>query len=79
MNIAGSEYQLTRGSDAARDGMFLEAELLQGKERRVLAEVFYSDATDKFVVSCFEEKVPMELIEYLVAKARQCLPPSSKP
>ena len=79
MNIAGSEHHLTHGSDVVREGMFLEAELLEGEKRRVLAEVFYSDATGKFVVSCFKENIPMELIEYLVAEGRQCLPPSSKP
>jgi hypothetical protein len=79
VNIAGAEYHLTRGSDVVRDGMFLEAELLEGEKRRVLVEVFYSDATGKFVVSCFEENVPMELIEYLVAEGRKCLPPSFKP
>lgn len=79
MNIAGSKYSFTRGSDVVRDGMFLEAELLEGEKRRAIAEVFYSDDTGKFVVSCFEENIPMELIEYLVAEGRQCLPPSAKP
>ena len=79
VNIAGSKYSFTRGSDVVRDGMFLEAELLEGEKRRAIAEVFYSDDTGKFVVSCFEENIPMELIEYLVAEGRQCLPPSAKP
>ncbi|ROZ61478.1 hypothetical protein EEB15_32600 [Ramlibacter sp. WS9] len=57
--------------------MFLEADLLGGEKRRTLVEVFYSDKTGKFFVSCFEENVPVELVEYLIAEARQCLPPTS--
>ena len=79
VNIAGSEYSFTRGSDVVRDGMFLEADLHEGEKWRTLAEIFYSDKTGKFVVSCFEENVPVELVEHLIAEGRQCLPPSSKP
>jgi hypothetical protein len=58
--------------------MFLEAELVGADARRTIAEIFYSDETGQFLVSCFEENVPVELVEYLIAEGRQCLPPSSK-
>jgi hypothetical protein len=78
VNIAGIEYSFTRGSDVNRDGMFLEADVVGAHTRRTLAEVFYSDATGKFFVSCFEANVPSELIEHLLAEGRQCLPPASR-
>ena len=76
VNIAGTEYSFTRGSDVLRDGMFLEVEITGLLERRTVAEVFYSDETGRFFVSCFEEGVPLELIEYLITEGRNCLPPT---
>jgi hypothetical protein len=78
VNIAGAEYSFTRGSDVARDGMFIEAEVSGALKRRTVAELFYSDETGQFFVSCFEEGVPLELIEYLIAEGRKCLPPAEK-
>lgn len=78
LNIAGTEYSFTRGSDVVRDGMFLEAYAVGDAKRRTVAEVFYSDSTDEFYVSCFEEHVPVELVEYLIEEGRKCLPPASR-
>ena len=77
MNISGTEYSFTRGSDVVRDGMFLEADVAGAQKRRTVAEVFYSDETGRFLVTCFEESVPVELIEFHLAEARRCLPPTS--
>jgi hypothetical protein len=63
------------GSDVDRDGMFLEATVAESKPPRTVAEIFYSDASGKFFVSCFEEAVPMELIEYLIERGQRSLPP----
>jgi hypothetical protein len=76
VKIGDCEYRLTRGSDIARDGMFLEADLVGAPNRRTVAEVFYSDVTGKFTVTLFEESVPAELLEFLIADARKCLPPT---
>jgi hypothetical protein len=78
VNIAGADYCFTRGSDVVRDGMFLEAEIVGASTRRTVAEVFYSDETGRFFVSCFVEAVPLELIEYLIAEGRKRLPPTEK-
>jgi hypothetical protein len=75
VEIDGVHYSFTMGSDVDRDGMFLEA-TIEGQPTRAVAEVFYSDATAKFTVSCFEESVPMGLLEYMVAEGRKRLPPS---
>ncbi|AMO25599.1 hypothetical protein GCM10027034_09790 [Ramlibacter solisilvae] len=76
MKIGDLEYRFTRGSDVVRDGMFLEADVVGAAERRTVAEVFYSDATGKFSVTLFEESVPAELVEFLIADAKACLPPT---
>ena len=74
MEIDGVHYSFTVGSDVDRDGMFLEA-TIKGQPGRAVAEVFYSDATARFTVSCFES-VPMQLLEYMVAEGRRRLAPS---
>jgi len=76
LNIAGIEYSFTRGSDVNRDGMFLEATVVGSSPSRTVAEIFYSDKTGQFAVSCFEENVPLELIEFMIEDSRECLPPS---
>jgi hypothetical protein len=75
MEVAGTEYSFTMGSDVDRDGMYLEA-TVAGKSSHVVAEVFYSDASGRFTISCFDESVPIELMEHLIAEARKRLPPS---
>ena len=75
MKIAGVTYSFTRGSDVVRDGMFLEADVIDAPGRRTVTEVFYSDRTSQFSVSCFEEGVAVELIEHLISEGRRLLPP----
>lgn len=75
MEIAGVRYSFTVGSDVERDGMFLEATVAENPARTI-AEIFYSDATGKFFLSCFGEAVPLELIEYLIGEGKRRLPPS---
>jgi hypothetical protein len=75
LTIDGHEYSFTRGSDLDRDGMFLEADRLSGAERQTVAEVFYSDVTGRVSVTLYEEDVPAELVESMIADARKCLPP----
>ena len=72
-NIA---YEFTRGSDVQRDGMYLEVSVKTSGSLRQLAEVFYSDATGEFSVSCYEQDVPLVVIEELIRLARQSLSPA---
>jgi hypothetical protein len=78
VQIAGIEYEFTRGSDVDRDGMFLEAAVVGASPPRTVAEIFYSDKTGCFSVSCFEDNVPVELIEYMIEDGHKCLPPASQ-
>ena len=57
--------------------MFLEADVVGEGGKRTVAEVFYSDATGQFFLTCFEENVPLELVEYLIEEGRRWLPPST--
>jgi hypothetical protein len=76
LKLGNHEYKFTRGSDVIRDGMFVEAEVVSPGVCGVVAEIFYSDSDGKFSVSCFEENVPLEVIEYIIAEGRRWLPPS---
>jgi hypothetical protein len=71
--VHGVEYTVVRGSDVDRDGMYLE--LSEKESKKIVAEVFYSDGTHDFSLSCFQPDIPMRLIESLINDAKQLLPP----
>ncbi|KJV30339.1 hypothetical protein [Pantoea sp. SM3] len=69
------KFELTRGSDVLRDGMYLELSVSDKSSSRLVADVFYSDVTQEFFLTCYEENIPMEEVEKLISKARILLPP----
>ena len=68
------EYEFTRGSDIIRDGMFMEVSVANTNPLRQLAEIFYSDVTKDFVLTCYESNVPLDVIESLIKLAYEQLP-----
>lgn len=75
VTLYGVDYELTLGSDVSvRDGMYLEASLRNTDPLVQVAEVFFSDDSGRFFVTCFEPNLPMELIALLIAEAKMCLP-----
>ncbi|WP_272687023.1 hypothetical protein [Providencia sp. PROV149] len=73
-----TEYELSRGSDIVRDGMFLELTVANTDPVLQLAEVFYSDVTHQFTLTCFEPNIPLEVIETLIEQAKKLLIPIEK-
>lgn len=68
------KYQLIRGSDIVRNGMYLELSEANTSPVRQLAEVFYSDATHDFVLSYCEANIPLVVIEWLISESKRlCL------
>ena len=57
-------------SDVDRDGMAME--LMNG--RSLAAEVFYSDQSHDFVLTTFQNAVPLRNIEELIEAAKTRLP-----
>lgn len=51
------KFELRRGSDVIRDGMYLELSISGTSPLRQVAEVFYSDITHEFFLTCYEEKI----------------------
>lgn len=78
MNFNGIEYEFARGSDIVRDGMYLELTMANTDPVLQLAEVFYSDVTHQFTLTCFEPNIPLEVIETLIEQAKKLLPPIEK-
>ncbi|EPK6163023.1 hypothetical protein KY207_002062 [Providencia stuartii] len=74
----GIEYKLARGSDIVRDGMYLELTMANTDPVLQFAEVFYSDVTHQFTLTCFEPNIPLEVIETLIEQAKKLLPPIEK-
>ncbi|EPL3703180.1 hypothetical protein NK491_001412 [Morganella morganii] len=70
----GTRYEIIRGSDIVRDGMYLELRLPDTSPVEQLAEIFYSDVTHKFSISIFADNLPLSIIERLVAEAKVLLP-----
>ena len=77
LNFGKRQFTAQRGSDVIRDGMYLELNEHEGKPG--IAEVFFSDETNEFILNTFGNDVPLEAIEWLIAEARASLPPNSKP
>ncbi|QIE95782.1 hypothetical protein G5574_01840 [Pantoea stewartii] len=69
------KFELSRGGDILRDGMFLELSVSETSPLRQIAEVFYSDVTHEFFLTCYEENIPLEAVEKMISEARISLPP----
>lgn len=70
----GTRYEIIRGSDVVRDGMYLELRLPDTSPVEQLAETFYSDVIHEFFISIFADNLPLSIIERLVAEAKVSLP-----
>jgi len=53
--VSEIKYELRRGSDVLRDGMYLELSISETSPLQQVAEVFYSDITHKFFLTCYEK------------------------
>ena len=73
--IAGRTYVCIRGSDVDRDGMYLELSEISGAQTRIAMEIFYSDATGDMTVSLFDNAMPLPVVEWMIASAKESLPP----
>lgn len=74
IEIKGAKYQIVMCSDTQRDGMYLEVLIPGTNPLQQVAEVFYSDQTHNYTVSCFQENLPLELVELLIREAKIRLP-----
>lgn len=70
----GTRYEIIRGSDVVRDGMYLELRLPDTSPVEQLAEIFYSDVTHEFSISIFANNLPLSIIEILITEAKTALP-----
>jgi len=76
--MTNPKYQLTCSSDIVRDGVYLELSEVNSSPIRQLAEVFYSDVTHDFVLTYYDDNIPPEVIEWLIAESKRLLPPTDK-
>ena len=74
VEILGQSYGVTVGSDVQRDGMYLEVE---DDAKAVLAEVFYSDRDGSMTFTGYRADLPLPLVEWLIALAKERLTPVS--
>jgi hypothetical protein len=72
LSIGNRIFEVVRGSDINRDGMYLEMSERGGKAG--IAEVFYSDETRGFVLNTFGNDIPLDAIEWIATNARLTLP-----
>ncbi|EPC7545566.1 hypothetical protein ACR2Y1_003677 [Morganella morganii] len=70
----GTRYEIIRGSDIVRDGMYLELRLPDTSPAEQLAEIFYSDVSHEFSISIFADNLPLSIIEILITEAKTALP-----
>ena len=75
MKHNGVEYGYVLGSDLVRDGMYVEVSDIQNETSAIL-EIFYSDVTHAMTVSLYMMDIPLEVIEWAIAVAKERLPTS---
>lgn len=73
MKHAGVEYRYVLGSDLVRDGMYVEVSDFRNETPAIL-EIFYSDATHAMTVSLYTQDVPLDVVEWAIAVAKERLP-----
>jgi hypothetical protein len=71
IEFQGHFYSTIRAGDLQRDGMGLELRC----DSRLVAEVFFSDASGEFTISLFEKNIALPVIEQFIAEARTVLVP----
>jgi hypothetical protein len=74
-----TEYTITFGSDVVRDGFY--SELCQEVDGApvYLAEAFWSDQRNDFIVSVVEASIPFSVVEIFVAESRARVQPKELP
>ena len=72
LSVDNRKFELVRGSDVDRDGMYLEMSEVGGGAG--IAEILYSDQTRKFVLNTFGNDIPLEAVEWIIAQAKAMLP-----
>ncbi|WP_145599427.1 hypothetical protein [Yersinia alsatica] len=75
MRVGSVDYEFICGSDVVRDGMYMEVRVTNTNPSRQIAEVFYSDVLATFTLSCFEQDIPLGVIEALITLAKKRLLP----
>ena len=75
LEIAGGRYICVRCSDVDRDGMYLELRGIDDEDEQLTAEIFYSDQTAEMTMTLFRKDVPLPVIEWILAEAKEALPP----
>jgi hypothetical protein len=74
IEVLGQSYGVTVGSDIQRNGMYLEVD---DGAKSVPAEVFYSDCDNSMTFTSYRADLPLPLVEWMIAYAKERLTPSS--
>lgn len=75
IEILGMSYGVTVGSDIQCDGMYLEVE---DNAKVALAEIFYSDGDNSMTFTGYRADLPLPLVEWQIAHAKERLTPASE-
>ncbi|MGV3550336.1 hypothetical protein [Rhizobium sp.] len=78
MKFDGRTFEIQIVSDIVRDGMCLEAwETSEGRSVQV-AEVFYSDISERLAFTAYEKSLPLGLVENMCRTAQERLVPETE-
>ncbi|MGN7770161.1 hypothetical protein [Phyllobacterium sp. 22552] len=72
------QYSYIMGSDGDRDGMYIEV-IEDGDQNRIVLEIFYSDITHEMTLVNTKPDVPLAVVEWAIAVAKERLPPTIMP
>jgi hypothetical protein len=78
MLVNGREYSLLKGSDIARDGMFLELSAGVDLSQSPLAEWFYSDVDGSMSLTLYATDLDEGVLTWFQLEANRQLAPSPR-
>ena len=75
LEVNGRKYEIVRGSDVDRDGVYVELNDVTDQETKFLLEIFHSDSTGQEVLYAEKTEIPLEVLQAVLEVASQWLKP----
>ena len=72
----GHPYEMIFGSDAQRDGVYLELRDLAAGTEVAILDAFRWDADGRVTVSAYRQDIPLEIVDWFIDEVRRQLAPS---
>ena len=73
ITFEGCSYEINRGRDVARGGVYLELRVAGDRRVGAVAEIFLYEKSGDVVFNSFQKEIAVELAEILISEAKKSL------